>query len=56
MGLVVDDGHALGCMGSSMRKCGGLALVHSIVLQQLPSAFGLLPSMSLWCTPCLLHG
>jgi hypothetical protein len=31
--LAVDDEHTLGCMGSSMRKCEGLALVGFVVSQ-----------------------
>jgi hypothetical protein len=30
--LAIDDGHALGCMGSSMRKYEGPILVGSILL------------------------
>jgi hypothetical protein len=33
--------HALGCMGSNMRKCGGFAWVNSVMFgfQQFPTIF-----------------
>jgi hypothetical protein len=38
-----------------MGKFGGLVLVDPAMLRQFPSIFGLLPDMSLWFAPCLLH-
>jgi hypothetical protein len=57
VGLAAGCERTLGCMGSNMRRCEGLALVDFVVpqLRQFPSVSGLLPGRSLLYVPCLLH-